>query len=335
MDAVFLAGGQGTRLHPLTEVLPKPMVPVANQPWLERLMLGCRAQGVERILCTVCHRWEVIRDHFQGRGLDDWLHLVLEEEPLGTGGAIRHAAQGLQAPFLVFNADVVSELDLNALYDFHRQRGAVVTIALTPVADPSPYGVVDLASDGRIRRFVEKPRPGEAPSNYINAGIYVFDPTVLDLIPSGRPVSVERETFPLLIEKGFPVYGLPVEGYWNDLGTPAGYLQVHWDLLYGKSRLWLPALETPPAGVTIEPDALLVPPYVMGDGCYIGKGAVIGPRVVLGPGVCVGDGCHLSDTVVWAGATIGDGVSLERAVVGYKAVVEDPLAAARGVMVRC
>jgi len=339
VDAVFLAGGQGTRLHPLTETLPKPMVPVANQPWLDRLAASCRAQGVTRILCTACHRWEVIRDHFHGRGLDEWISLILEAEPLGTGGAIRNAALGLKEPFLVFNADVVSSADLAALYRFHLEKGAAVTIALTPVSDPSPYGVVDLAPDGRIRRFVEKPRREEAPSNYINAGIYVFDPRVLDMIPAGRAVSVERETFPGLIEAGFPVYGFPVVGYWNDLGTPAGYLQVHRDILQGRAAIPLPGRRQGGGwvgeDVVIERGARLVPPFVLGDGCRVEKGAQVGPWAVLGPRVRVGERARLQDTVVWADAIVGDGVSLERAVVGYGAVVEDERAAAVGVMVRC
>lgn len=251
----------------------------------------------------------------------------IEPKPLGTGGAIRYAARDLGETFLVFNADVALDVDLRRLLDFHRERRAKVTIGLVAVEDVSAYGSVETDPDGRVIRFREKPRPEEVTSPYVNAGIYVFEPDVLAYIPEGREVSVERETFPALLEAGLPVYALVLDGYWSDLGTRERYLRVHRDILSGRwpllekghlplrQRIW----QDPSARV--HPDAELVPPVWLGPQAVVEAGATVGPWVVLGPGSRVGSGARVQDAVLWEGARIGPGASFESSVLGRRATV--------------
>ncbi|HHY46193.1 MAG TPA: NDP-sugar synthase [Firmicutes bacterium] len=333
MDVILLAGGKGTRLHPLTQDIPKPMVPVVNRPWLHHLAEVIEALPVSGIRCAVHYRWEAIRDMYRS-----WfkghipVKLVLEREALGTGGAIRNAAAGIADTFMVLNADVVPGMDLRDLIRFHKENKADCTIALTRVEDPSAYGVVELSSESRIMRFVEKPAPDEAPSNLINAGVYVMEPNVLDYIPGDRPVSVEREIFPELIRRGLRVYGFTSGFYWNDIGTRNGYLTTHWDILDGRMPVRLPDaqyLHDPGENIRIchkahvEPGVRLIGPVFIGEGCTIRSGATIGPRVVLGPHVRVGRGSIIRDSVIWAGAQIGSNAFMEECIVGFNTVIED------------
>jgi mannose-1-phosphate guanylyltransferase len=279
--AIILVGGEGTRLRPLTHTTPKAMLPIANRPFLEHQVEHLRRHGVDRIILACGYRPDAIRAHF-----GDALEYVVETKPLGTGGAIAHAAGGIREPFVVANGDVLTDLDLTALHGLHRDRGARMTLALHPVEDPSRYGVVVTAPDGAVTAFVEKPAAGEAPANTINAGTYVVDPGVLDLIPAGRAVSVEYEVFPLLVGAG--LYAWSFDGAWRDIGTPDSYLDAN--------------LEQMPPGGLVDPSA------------EIAAGARVMDSVV-GPGCRVEAGARVLGSVLLAGAVVAGGRTVQNRVV--------------------
>jgi mannose-1-phosphate guanylyltransferase len=279
--AIILVGGEGTRLRPLTLTTPKAMLPIANRPFLEHQVDHLRRHGVDRIILACGYRPDAIRAHF-----GETLEYVVEPEPLGTGGAIAHAAHGLDQPFLVANGDVLTDLDLTALWALHHDRGARMTLALHPVDDPSRYGVVVTAPDGAVTAFVEKPPPGAAAADTINAGTYVVDPSVLELIPAGRAVSVEYEIFPPLVGAG--LYAWSFDGAWRDIGTPASYLDAN--------------LEQMPPGGLIDSSA------------QIDSGARVMDSVV-GPGCRVEAGARVLGSVLLAGAVVAGGRTVQNRVV--------------------
>jgi mannose-1-phosphate guanylyltransferase len=279
--AVVLVGGEGTRLRPLTYETPKSMLPVTNRPFLEHQVEHLHRHGVDRIVLACGYRPDAIRAHF-----GDELEYVVEPEPLGTAGAIAHAGRGIGETFVVANGDVLTDLDLTALVAFHRERGARMTIALHPVDDPSRYGVVVTDPDGAVSAFVEKPAPGTIAANTINAGTYVVEPDVLELIPEGRAVSVEYEVFPALVGAG--LYARSFTGYWRDIGTPASYLDAN--------------VERLPEGGAIDPTATVAPSAtvtgsVVGAGCRVEAGARV-HRSVLLPGAVVTAGRNVDNLVV-------------------------------------
>jgi mannose-1-phosphate guanylyltransferase len=286
--AVVIVGGAGTRLRPLTTWLPKAMLPLANRPFLAHLFEHLRRHGVTRVRLSCGHLAATIRDAFgDGGALGVRLEYAVEPEPLGTGGGIAHAARGLAEPFLALNGDVLSELDLSALVGFHRERGSRATIALTPVDDPSRYGVVVTGADGAVEAFVEKPPRGEAPANTVNAGAYVLEPDVLDLIPPATPVSIEREVFPRLVGNG--LHARVDHGRWRDIGTPESYLAANLELM-------------PPGGL-VDPAA------------RVDREAEVRESVV-GPGAVVEGGARVVRSVLREGARVEAQASAERSVVG-------------------
>jgi len=312
MQALLLAGGMGSRLRPITEDLPKPMVPLGNRPWLASLILHLRKVGVSRFVLAVKHHAHVIEEYFgDGSSLGVEIRYAREREFLGTAGAMKNAEPYLEDRFLVVNADIVHLVNLERLLAFHAEHGGAVTIGLTEVEDPSAYGVVAQGERGEILRFVEKPKIEEAPSRRINAGVYVLERRVLDAIPRGREVSIEREIFPRLIAEGAGAYGLPLDGYWMDIGTPERYRQAHWDLLDGAYRL--PEF---PAGaksgiyagrrVRIGKNVRLVPPLLLSDDVVVEDDAVVGPYAILGEGVRVGRGATVTRTILWRRARVGE-----------------------------
>ena len=325
MDAVVLAGGLGTRLRPLTNERPKHVLPLVDRPVLAYLLDQLRLAGIERAVLSCGFLPDAIEAEF-GSGGERLgglrLEYAVEEEALGTAGAIRFAAEaaGIEGAFLALNGDIVSDVDLGVLVERHRAVEASATIALVAVEDPSRYGVVDTAADGAVRSFVEKPSREEAPSNRINAGTYVLEREVLEAVPAGRAVSIEREIFPGLVGHG--LYAFELEGYWLDVGTPESYLAAHRDLLSGAMRSRLE-----PGAVTIEPDAqiasgvVLDPPVWIGAGAVIGADCVIGPNAAVGPGSRVGEGSRVADSVLHPGAEVMAGCVVLGSIVGGTARV--------------
>ena len=301
MRAVVLVGGFGTRLRPLTSDLPKQMLPIVDRPMIEHVVGHLAAHGVEEVVLSLGFLPDAFRDAYSdGRCAGIPLHYAVEPEPLDTAGAIRFAAEdaGIDEAFLVLNGDVLTDLAVDELIVFHRASGAEATVSLTPVDDPSRYGVVPTDADGRVTGFVEKPPAGAAPCNWINAGTYVFEPSVIDRIEPGRRVSVEREVFPAMADEGV-LYGLRSEAYWVDTGTPETYLGVQLDLLDGVRG---------PARSGVD------------DAAEIHPGATV-RRSVIGPGAVVAEGSRVCDSVVMAGSRIGEGAVVDGSLVGTDATI--------------
>ncbi len=329
MRAVILVGGFGTRLRPLTLTRPKQMLPVVHSTMIERVVESLGRQGVTEVVLSLGYRQDVFVEAFpDGTCAGVALHYAVEPEPLDTAGAIRFAARhaGIDGTFVVLNGDVLTDIPLGALLELHRVAGAEGTIALTPVDDPSRYGVVPTEPSGRVLGFVEKPPRDEAPTNWINAGMYVFEPSVIDRIADGRKVSVERETFPAMVADG-GLYAVQSDAYWVDAGTPETYLQVQLDLLDGVRG-------TPEDGrhpaARVDPTASVVR-SVLGPGAVVAAGASVADSVLFA-GAAVGVGATVSGSVLGAGATVGDGAEVTAlSVVGDAAGVAagEHLSAAR------
>jgi mannose-1-phosphate guanylyltransferase len=343
-EAILLVGGKGTRLRPLTVNTPKPMVPAAGVPFLTHQLARARAAGVEHIVLATSYLAEVFEPYFgDGSGLGLHIEYVTEEEPLGTGGAIRNVAARLHSgpdePVLIFNGDILTGLDIRALVATHETTGADVSLHLTRVEDPRAYGLVPTDGTGRVTAFLEKPQtPEEIVTDQINAGAYVFRRSVIDTIPEGRPVSVERETFPDLLATGAHLQGMVDSTYWLDLGTPQAFVRGSADLVLGRApspavpgrcgdRLVLPTAR-------VAPDAKLTGGTVVGDGAHIGEGARITGSTILS-GAVVEPGAVITDSLVGAHAHIGERTVLSGTVIGDGAVVGPDNELREGVRVWC
>ena len=311
MKAIVLVGGEGTRLRPLTLTTPKQMLPIAGRPMIERVIDQLAAHGISEVVLSLGYRPDAFREAYpDGCCGAVALTYAVESEPLDTAGAIAFAAAnaGIAETFVVVNGDVLTDLDVGALVDFHQTRGAEATIALTPVEDPSAFGVVPTDGDGRVTSFIEKPRREDAPTNLINAGTYVCEASVLARIPAGRRVSIERETFPALVAGG-RLFALASDAAWVDVGTPQRYLEVN---------LALGAASGPRDG--LDPSAV-VTDAVIGAGVVAGPGARI-ERSVLLDGVRVGAGATVRDSIIGRGAVIGEGATIDQlSVIGDGAEV--------------
>jgi mannose-1-phosphate guanylyltransferase len=327
LQAVILVGGEGTRLRPLTADRPKPMLPLCGRPLLAYTFDHLRRHGVGRAVLSCGYLPTQIEEHFGAESDGLVFEYRVEAQPLGTGGAIRFGAEGIEETFLALNGDSLRAADLDALIAFHREHGARATILLTPVPDPTRYGLVRLADGGRVSGFLEKPRPEEIDTDLINAGLYVLEPGVLDLVPPGKAVSIEREVFPRLVEEG-TLYGLALPGYWLDVGTPESYLQAHRDVLERNVETWVgdelgPAYVSVDPSARVSPDARLVPPVLVGPDAVVGAGARVGSLAVVGAGATVGARAVVEDAVVGAGASIGARARVQGSLVGEDAVVGD------------
>jgi mannose-1-phosphate guanylyltransferase len=327
-EAVLLVGGQGTRLRPLTVNTPKPMLPVAGVPFTVHQITRARDAGVSRIVLATSYRAEVFAEFIEDVDLGIEVVIATEEEPLGTGGAIRHALEHLESgpedPVLIFNGDVLSGLDISGLVTSHIDSGSDVTLYLTQVDDPRAYGLVPIDGQGRVQAFLEKPStPEEIVTDLINAGCYVFKRSVIEQIPAGRVVSVERETFPGLLAAGAHVRGVVDRGYWLDLGTPLAFVQGSRDLVLGHA---------PSPAVAAIGDSLILEGTQIADSALIDGGSSIGRNVVIASDArvqgCVvfddaviGEGANLVGSIVGAGARIGAGCELQGVVVGDGAVI--------------
>jgi mannose-1-phosphate guanylyltransferase len=320
LPAVILVGGEGTRLRPLTTRTPKPMLPLVDRPLLAYTFEHLRRHGVDRAVLSCGYLPTPIEAHFGSRYGDLALEYRVEPEPLGTGGGIRFGAAGIESTFVALNGDVLHGADLRAMIASHRARGAAGTVLLVPVEDPSRYGLVRCDAEGRIRAFVEKPRPEEIDTNLVNAGLYVLEPEVLDLVPPGRAVSIERDVFPQLVDAG-SLFGFRLEGYWRDVGTPESYLQAHRDVLernfvtdVGHELGPDYTLVRPGAGV--DPGARLIPPLYVGDGAKVAAGARVGSFAVIGAGAQIGGDAVVEAAVVGARSVVGARASVSGSIVG-------------------
>ncbi|HEY4333985.1 MAG TPA: NDP-sugar synthase [Ilumatobacteraceae bacterium] len=320
MRAVVLVGGFGTRLRPLTNSVPKPMLPVGHVPIIERLITNLARGGVTDVTLGIGFKPEPFLAAFpDGTCAGAQLTYAVEPEPLDTGGAIRFAAlfAGIDSTFVVANGDVLTDLDVGALVDFHRRNGAEATLHLTPVDDPSAFGVADCDEGGHVRRFVEKPPAGTAPSNYINGGTYVFEPSVLEHIPDGRKVSIERETFPLLVADG-RMWAMATDDYWVDTGTPELFLSANLDSI-SQSRPEASRSEAVATGATVGVDVLFTE-SVVSAGATVHDGASVSHSVLL-DGANVGTGASVRNSVVMG--RIGAGAQVSNCVIGADGVVAD------------
>ncbi|MCG7267586.1 sugar phosphate nucleotidyltransferase [Corynebacterium evansiae] len=300
-DAVILVGGKGTRLRPLTNSIPKPMLPVAGAPFLEHLLARIKAAGMTHVVLGTSFKAEVFEEHFgDGSHLGLEIEYVVEEEPLGTGGGIRNVLDHLRYDrAMVFNGDVLGGTDLNAVLKTHVEQEADVTLHLLRVSDPRAFGCVPTDAEGRVSAFLEKTE--DPPTDQINAGSYVFNRSVIEKIPAGRPVSVEREIFPALLESGARVFGHVDQSYWRDMGTPADFVRGSSDLVRG-----------------IAPSPLLDGRHgesLVDESSAIAGGALLLGGTVIGRGVEIGGGARVEESVVFDGVQIEAGATVERCVI--------------------
>ncbi len=323
MKAILLAGGKGTRLRPLTVHTPKPIVPIFNRPFLlYQLDLIRQVPEVDEVILSLNYQPRRIEELFgDGAGLGVKIRYVVEPMPLGTAGAVRYAGESLTDSVLVFNGDILAEVDLAAVIRLHRERRARATIVLTPVSNPSAYGLVETDAGGNVRRFLEKPRPEEITCNTINAGIYVLEPDTFDRIPRGTAWSIERSFFPSLVEQGETFVAHVMSGYWIDIGTPAKYLQVHRDIMDGRypappfagaarDLSWVSPL------AKVEPGAVVQGPCFVDEGVVIRTGARVLPYSVVGRQCVVDEGALIEGAIVWPNGRIGRDAVVRGSILG-------------------
>lgn len=328
MKAMILAAGVGSRLDPLTRNVPKPMVPVINQPVMEHIVHLLVKHGFNEIYCNTHYLGDQIESYFNnGNSLGAQMHFNREEKLLGTAGGVKRVAENTDffsgdETFLVIGGDDLTGVDLSAMLKFHKSKGAVATLALTTVTDPSQFGVVVLEEGGKISRFVEKPAPGTAPSNLVNMGVYLFEPQILDLIPSGKFYDFGKELFPFLLEQKEPFYGYTTNDYWRDVGNLREYRECHDDFFEDASLLAVNVQQSEPGlwigeDAQIHPTAQIEAPCVIGPRCVIGPNARVCDKSVLGEGVTVGEGATVANSILWARSTVEPHTHLVRCIVGF------------------
>jgi len=327
MKAVILVGGEATRLRPLTCNIPKAMVPVLNTPFLEHVIHYLGYHQVKDIILAQSRLSQPIESYLgDGSQLMVKLNYSIEDAPLGTAGAVKNAEEYLDEAFLVLNGDIFTDLDITAMIDFHLERKAKATIALTPVDDPTSYGLIETNAQGRVTRFLEKPSWSQITTNMINAGTYVLEPEVLAQIPPQANFSFERELFPLLLEQDEPIYAYPSSAYWIDIGTPEKYLQLHRDLLSGKSSQYgLTPGEKVVIGEQsyIHPTAQITGPILIGSNCSIGRSVkLIGP-VVIGHGCTILGDAVIEQSIIWRNARLGTRVNLKNSIIADNCCLND------------
>jgi mannose-1-phosphate guanylyltransferase len=319
MQAVVLVGGEGTRLRPLTLTRPKPAITLVDRPFIQYLVEWLARHGVSEVIMACGFRPDDLREAL-GAPAGPAIRWLEEPEPLGTAGPIRFAAdQGLLGDrFLVVNGDLLTDLDLTAHIAAHEERDAVASLALYPVADPTSYGLVRRDDGGAVTGFLEKPDPSEIDTDEVNAGAYVLEHAVVDLIPPGRTVSIEHDIFPRLVGQG--LYGLRLDGYWMDIGTPERYLQASWDILTGAVETEV-AERVDEAGLGVDEHAevdgaaVVEGPALIESGAHVGA-AAIGPCAILGPHCEVADGARISGSVLHSRCHVDTGAVIEDSILG-------------------
>ena len=323
MKAILLAGGKGTRLRPLTIHTPKPIVPIFNRPFLHyQIDLLKQVPEIDEVILSLNYQPRRIEEIFgDGSDLGIKIRYVVEPAPLGTAGAIKYAGDQVTGSVVVFNGDVLTAIDLAAVLRLHRERRARATIVLTPVQNPSAYGLVETDAAGNIRRFVEKPSPEQITTNHINAGIYVLEPDTFDRIPSNVSFSIERSYFPSLIERGETFVAYVYDGYWIDIGTPEKYMQVHRDIMDGRFQA-SPFAGVPGPRAFVAPDARVEEGAVVESPCFIDEGVLVKAGARIGPYSVIGRQCQIEEearvegAVIWQNGRIGRDAFLSGAVIG-------------------
>ncbi|HSF06241.1 MAG TPA: NDP-sugar synthase [Methylomirabilota bacterium] len=337
---MILAGGQGTRLRPLTLARAKPVVPLLNRPFLAYQLALLGQHGVSDVILACSYRVEDIQTALGTEMFGTTLRYVVEKQPLGTGGGVRNAADLARGRLYVLNGDILTDVDLTAMARFHEARRAQLTILLTRVADPRAYGLVETDHDGRIRRFREKPASDEPlTTDTVNAGVYLLDAELLFRIPADRAVSIERDVFPALIADGVACFAWCPTAYWRDIGSPEAYRLAQMDLLDGRVRTSLvpgghargPAWVADDA--VVAPQARLEGPAVIGPAVRVEARARVGPRAVIGAGSSVGPGAQVEEAVVWERVRIGAGAILRECVIANDAQIGTNAVVTRGAVV--
>jgi mannose-1-phosphate guanylyltransferase/phosphomannomutase len=327
MKAVIMAGGEGTRLRPLTSNQPKPMVPMVNRPLMEHIVLLLKRHDFTDIIVTVQFLASLVRTYFgDGEDLGVSLSYATEESPLGTAGSVKNAEGALDETFLVVSGDALTDIDLEKVTSFHREKGALVTVVLSRQPNPLEYGIVIADDEGRVERFLEKPGWGQVFSDTVNTGIYVLEPEIFDYIPEETPFDFSKDLFPLLLEKGAPIYGYVADGYWCDVGTIEAYLRAHQDVLQRKVAVEIPGFEISDNvwmgdGAIIDPEAGIDGPAVIGEHTKIESGAHVREFTVIGNNSVVKLGAFLHRAVLHDNVYIAEGVNVRGAVLGRNADV--------------
>jgi mannose-1-phosphate guanylyltransferase len=319
MKAVILVGGEATRLRPLTCNTAKIMIPMLNRPFFEHLVGYLKKHNIADIILAVGKSPEQIQDYFgDGSKLGVRLTYSMENFPLGTAGALKNAEKSLDESFIVLNGDIFTDIDLSRMMRLHREKKAIASLALTPVEDPTIYGVVETDSEGRVRRFIEKPSRDKVTTNMINGGIYILEPRILGYIAPDTFSMFERDVFPSLLEKGQVMYGYPFQDYWIDIGTPGKYLKLQRDLL----RRYVGD-----NGVRFEGDsfvhssAQIEGPAIIGDGCFIDRNSIVRGPAVLGARCHVGEGAVVEGVVLWQDCQVSKGARLRNCLVACRCQV--------------
>jgi len=330
MKAVIIAGGLGTRLRPLTHNTPKPIVPVANRPFVVHQIEHLIKHGATEIILNLHYLSQEIKKAIGDGGR--WgikIHYSIERTPLGTAGAVKHAEKYFdEGPMVIFNGDVLTDINISKVVNFHREKKALVTLTLTEVEDPTPFGLILTEKDGRVKQFLEKPSWDMVTAKTINAGIYVVDPKIFRKVPKGKPFMFERDLYPALLEEGAPIYGYLSDAYWIDIGNPAKYKEAHEAILRHdvavkiegtrvNRRFWL-GKDTHP-----DPSVRFTGPSIIGGKVKIGKETEVRDYVTVGDHVSIGEHCLLDRAIIWRGSKIGKHVVLQDCILGYNCVIED------------
>ena len=327
MNAVIMAGGEGTRLRPLTSNQPKPMLPMVNRPLMEHIVLLLKKHGFDDVVVTVQFLASLVRQYFgDGGDLGVSLAYATEESPLGTAGSVKNAEAVLDETFLVVSGDALTDIDLEKVVGYHREKGALVTVVLSRQPDPLEYGIVIPDDEGRIERFLEKPGWGQVFSDTVNTGIYVIEPEVFAHIPEETPFDFSKDLFPMLLEKGAPLYGYIADGYWCDVGTIEAYRRAHQDVLEGRVEVAIDGFEIADGvwmgeGAIVDPDAKIEGPVVLGEHAKVEAHAHVREFTVLGNNAVVKSGAFLHRTIVHDNAYIAENTNIRGAVLGRNADV--------------
>src|SRR5919199_234066 len=340
MKAVVMAGGEGTRLRPMTSSMPKPLLPVANRPIMEHVLRLLKRHGLNETVVTVQFLASLVKNYFgDGEELGMELSYANEEKPLGTAGSVKNAEEALKDDaFLVISGDALTDFDLTELINFHKEKGALVTVCLTRVPNPLEFGITIVDEEGRVERFLEKPTWGQVFSDTVNTGIYVMEPEVFDYVAAGEQVDWSGDVFPQLLKEGKPIFGYVAEGYWEDVGTHESYLKAQADVLEAKVDVEIDGFEMSPGvwvaeGAEVDPGAVLKGPLYVGDYAKVEAGAEIREHTVLGSNVVVKSGAFLHRAVIHDNVYVGPHTNLRGCVIGKNADVMRAARIEEGVIV--